>query len=332
MALALSGCLATGLLHTPLCRSAALRTCVSTACMTPHAGDDYCATSPPPVMQLAKLACPTEADAVLLSEMLLEVGALYVSLSDADAGSDAEVPLFAVHPSDAPDGAMILTDAPEAAAADGGYDPHLMETWDELMSARRLWANAALEVGFSADANVEAALLLCAASAEIALPRFTIEAVGKRDWVSEVQSNWPPVMLPGCLTIRFPWHTDADVAALGDEAPPASVTLHPGMAFGTGEHATTQLCCAALLDSELEGATVLDYGSGSGVLAFAALLFGASRAVRAESAAPPAHHTTHHPQPHARTHSSTAARSIIAARPSPNSAPLTRTFLAAPPR
>ena len=251
MAFVLSGCL--GLFQpAPLCR--ALRAAPPPVCVAPpHAGDDYCATSPPPVMQLARLACPSEANAVLLSEMLLEVGALYVSLSDADAGSDAEVPLFAVHPSDAPDGAMILTDAPEAAAAAAasgdGYDPHLMETWDELMSARRLWSNAALEVGFSADADVEAALLLCAASAEIELPRFTIESLGKRDWVSEVQSNWPPVVLPGCLTIRFPWHTDADVAALGDDAPPTRVTLHPGMAFGTGEHATTQLCCAALMDS-----------------------------------------------------------------------------------
>lgn len=88
--------------------------------------------------------------------------------------------------------------------------------------------------------------------------------------------------VPGCLTIRFPWHTDADVAALGDAAPPTSVTLHPGMAFGTGEHATTQLCCEALQRCELAGAAVLDYGSGSGVLAFAALLFGGASAVGVE--------------------------------------------------
>ena len=72
------------------------------------------------------------------------------------------------------------------------------------------------------------------------------------------------------------------------------------MAFGTGEHQTTQLCCLALrrlLSAEHAAAaghhgdvtgapatesTVLDYGSGSGILSFAALLFGAKRAVGVE--------------------------------------------------
>lgn len=262
----------------------ALRSVSARACMSGEESS-HCATSPPPVVQLAVLQCPSEANAVLLSELLLEAGALYVSLSDADAGTEAEVPLFGVHPSEAPDGAMVLTDVPDKAgslrAADV-YDPHRMETWDELMRARRLWSNAVLEVGFAADADVEAALLLCAASAELELPRFTIEQLGARDWVSEVQANWPPVVLPGCLLIRFPWHSEEDVTTLGETVPAASLTLHPGMAFGTGEHATTQLCCAALLETDLKGRTVLDYGSGSGVLALAALLFGAARAVGVE--------------------------------------------------
>jgi ribosomal protein L11 methyltransferase len=64
------------------------------------------------------------------------------------------------------------------------------------------------------------------------------------------------------------------------------LTLQPGMAFGTGEHATTQLCCEELkkrFDGGVyDGTTLLDYGSGSGVLAFAALLYGASDAVGVE--------------------------------------------------
>ena len=117
--------------------------------------------------------------------------------------------------------------------------------------------------------------------------------------------SWPPISLDGCLTIRFPWHSDADVAAaqsaVADETEPlkaaaagahasasdVQLTLHPGMAFGTGEHATTQLCCLALRrllnpPSSLRGCTVLDYGSGSGILSFAALQFGAARAVGVE--------------------------------------------------
>ena len=76
---------------------------------------------------------------------------------------------------------------------------------------------------------------------------YSVDDLAPKDWVVEVQSNWPPIALPGCLTIRFPWHSAEDVAAAttkGQEALPV-ITLHPGMAFGTGEHATTQLCCAA---------------------------------------------------------------------------------------
>jgi ribosomal protein L11 methyltransferase len=56
------------------------------------------------------------------------------------------------------------------------------------------------------------------------------------------------------------------------------VSLDPGLAFGTGTHATTALCLEWLDGQELAGKTVLDYGCGSGVLAVAALLLGAANA------------------------------------------------------
>lgn len=63
-----------------------------------------------------------------------------------------------------------------------------------------------------------------------------------------------------------------------DEADAAPVHLDPGLAFGTGTHATTALCLEWLDGCELSGKTVLDYGCGSGILAVAALTLGAREA------------------------------------------------------
>lgn len=65
-----------------------------------------------------------------------------------------------------------------------------------------------------------------------------------------------------------------------DEKPPngprRQVKLHMGLAFGTGEHPTTQLCLEWLDGALTAGQTVIDYGTGSGVLAIAALRLGAA--------------------------------------------------------
>ena len=61
------------------------------------------------------------------------------------------------------------------------------------------------------------------------------------------------------------------------------VSVDPGMAFGTAEHATTRGCLRALEETIAEGARVADVGTGSGILAIAAALLGASRVVALES-------------------------------------------------
>jgi ribosomal protein L11 methyltransferase len=67
----------------------------------------------------------------------------------------------------------------------------------------------------------------------------------------------------------------ADAAAT---ASPRHLQLHMGLAFGTGQHATTALCLEWLAAQRLTGLTVLDFGCGSGILALAAIKLGAGRA------------------------------------------------------
>lgn len=142
---------------------------------------------------------------------------------------------------------------------------------------------AQVEAGFEIGVDLEALILLAAAQAGLAeLPRFRVETIQNLDWVTEVQKMFPPVTMGDCVLIRFPWHPEAK--EIDGELP--ALTLHPGIAFGTGEHPTTQLCCAAIKDAlnttKLAGCNVLDFGSGSGVLAFVAILYGAAKAVGVE--------------------------------------------------
>ncbi|TMP00264.1 50S ribosomal protein L11 methyltransferase, partial [Pseudoalteromonas sp. S3178] len=58
-----------------------------------------------------------------------------------------------------------------------------------------------------------------------------------------------------------------------------NVLLDPGLAFGTGTHATTALCLQWLEQQDLSGKTVVDFGCGSGILGIAAIKLGAERVI-----------------------------------------------------
>ena len=102
-------------------------------------------------------------------------------------------------------------------------------------------------------------------------PSATSRTEEQRDWVEEAQDLLQPVSVGTRFFLAPEWRDDATPAGR------FRITVNPGLAFGTGVHETTRLCLEALEDYVRPGATVLDVGTGSGILAEAAALLGAGK-------------------------------------------------------
>jgi len=190
-----------------------------------------------PLIQ-AKLTLPFEqADEV--SDLLMELGALAVSLEDANADSEDEQPLFGEPGME-----------PESAAWNLNHVVALFRTKAE---------------GEQIFGEIPAELL---GDAEI-----DYTEVPQEDWVRLTQSQFDPIPISARLWIVPSWHEPQDI----DDR--INLVLDPGLAFGTGSHPTTALCLRWLSEFPLKGQSVLDYGCGSGILGIAALKLGASEAI-----------------------------------------------------
>ncbi len=93
--------------------------------------------------------------------------------------------------------------------------------------------------------------------------------IDEEDWANGWKEHFHPLRI-GRIVIKPTWR---DWDASGDEL---VVELDPGMAFGTGLHPTTQLMLAELQKRVRAGMSVLDLGTGSGILAISAALLGAT--------------------------------------------------------
>ncbi|MCA8199492.1 50S ribosomal protein L11 methyltransferase [Burkholderia sp. AU33545] len=175
-----------------------------------------------------------------LSDALLDLGALSVSVEDADADTPDEQPLFG--------------------------EPG-------LVPERTAWQHSRVIALLSPDH--EPAVLLAAAANEIGIadtPKFDVREVEEQDWVRLTQSQFEPIPIGERIWVVPSWHDAPDPDAL-------ILELDPGLAFGTGSHPTTRLCMEWLEQSVKPGQSVLDYGCGSGILAILAKKCGANPVV-----------------------------------------------------
>ncbi len=104
---------------------------------------------------------------------------------------------------------------------------------------------------------------------------ITIKWVEDSDWAGAWKSFFKPVLI-GNVFIKPSWE---DVST---EAGQVVVEIDPGMAFGTGNHPTTQLCLQFLQDHIRGGERMLDVGTGSAILSIAAAKLGAREVVATE--------------------------------------------------
>lgn len=135
--------------------------------------------------------------------------------------------------------------------------------------ATPIWDDTTVTGLFEADADTD---LVCAAlhsdlGAELPI---RVEALEDKDWIREWMDSFEPIAFGKRLWVCPSWKTPQDPDAV-------NMMLDPGLAFGTGTHETTALCLRWLDGADLDGKIVVDYGCGSGILAIAAALLGASK-------------------------------------------------------
>lgn len=137
-----------------------------------------------------------------------------------------------------------------------------------------LWPTVVVRALFAADADPDRLVRLVHDTFGTSLPGPRFERVEDRAWEREWLKDFRPMRFGRRLWVCPGGQPAGDPDAVRLE-------LDPGLAFGTGTHATTALCLEwldELAPGELQGADVIDYGCGSGILAIAALKLGAARA------------------------------------------------------
>ena len=172
-----------------------------------------------------------------VSEALMnDLGALSVSVEDADVDTATEQALFG--------------------------EPG-------LPAPREGWYRSTLRALFAdEDEATTAATLLLAQDWAAGVHVEALQGVPDADWVRLTQAQFTPVEITESFWIVPSWHEAPPTAR-------QVIRLDPGLAFGTGTHPTTRLCLRWIASHARAWPRVLDYGCGSGILAIGAALHGA---------------------------------------------------------
>jgi len=134
------------------------------------------------------------------------------------------------------------------------------------------WERARITALFPAGADIDAALTGAGAAIGRIAGSHDLETIPEDDWVRRTRDQFMPIRASERVWVVPSWRDPVDASAL-------NIEIDPGLAFGTGSHPSTRLCLQ-WLDANLEqGASMLDYGCGSGILAIAAARLGAGSVV-----------------------------------------------------
>lgn len=264
-------------------------------------------------------------DARNLSEFLMEIGAVSVSITDSDKDTENEHPLF-----DEPSLSSVCTNYD-----DDDDDEQWAMIIPDYAAGRNLWKTCNVSAHFPNSIDIPSIIDAIRYTFHCpTTPRYTVDNVPDLDWIIHVQESWEPIVTKTSkFVLRFPWHTDSKVmkvcqsmemlkmqelmnkqfntgvkrdgavvhfdgefydnsdhkesAVEGEENENkkkkdreyVQIELEGGIAFGTGEHPTTQLCLDWVRDkveqhlhttNDDAELNFLDYGAGSGILGIAA--------------------------------------------------------------
>ncbi|RUL57160.1 MULTISPECIES: 50S ribosomal protein L11 methyltransferase [Lysinibacillus] len=198
-------------------------------------------------MKWTELSILTTNEAVeAISNILHEAGASGVVIEDSTEINKERIDqfgeIYALDPNDFPTSGVVVKAYLPASS-------FLAETVEEIKLAIANLSNFDINLGENL---------------------FTTSEVNEEDWATAWKQYYHPVKISERFTIVPTWEEYTPVST--DEL---IIELDPGMAFGTGTHPTTVMCLQALEKVVGAGDTVVDVGTGSGVLSIAAAMLGA---------------------------------------------------------